>query len=65
MVAEKSQTKTIPKNLLEDKHTAHLQKENGAIFDKKPFKIHLEKGELLLCKEQLNNNSKLRKLGQK
>lgn len=36
--------KTIPKNLLEDKQTANLQKENGAIFDKRPFKIHLDKG---------------------
>ncbi|XP_030387192.1 CDGSH iron-sulfur domain-containing protein 3, mitochondrial [Scaptodrosophila lebanonensis] len=34
--------KTIPKNPLEDKQSAQLQKENGAIFDKKPFKIHLE-----------------------
>ncbi|KAL7737702.1 hypothetical protein ACLKA6_006099 [Drosophila palustris] len=35
--------KTVPKNLLEDKQTANLQKENGAIFDKKPFKIQLDK----------------------
>ncbi|XP_017867368.1 PREDICTED: CDGSH iron-sulfur domain-containing protein 3, mitochondrial [Drosophila arizonae] len=35
--------KTIPKNLLEDKQTANLQKENGAIFDKRPFKLHLDK----------------------
>ncbi|EDW61672.1 CDGSH iron-sulfur domain-containing protein 3, mitochondrial [Drosophila virilis] len=35
--------KTIPKNLLEDKQTANLQKENGAVFDKRPFKLHLEK----------------------
>ncbi|BFG06196.1 CDGSH iron-sulfur domain-containing protein 3 mitochondrial [Drosophila madeirensis] len=35
--------KTIPKNLLEDKQTAVLQKENGVIFDKRPFKIHLDK----------------------
>jgi len=36
--------KTIPSNLLEDKQTAVLQKENGTIFDKRPFKIHLDKG---------------------
>ncbi|XP_062132785.1 CDGSH iron-sulfur domain-containing protein 3, mitochondrial isoform X2 [Drosophila sulfurigaster albostrigata] len=35
--------KTVPKNLLEDKQTANLQKENGAIFDKRPFKLHLDK----------------------
>ncbi|XP_033234942.1 uncharacterized protein [Drosophila pseudoobscura] len=35
--------KTIPKNLVEDKQTAVLQKENGVIFDKRPFKIHLDK----------------------
>ncbi|XP_037951773.1 CDGSH iron-sulfur domain-containing protein 3, mitochondrial [Teleopsis dalmanni] len=35
-------TKSIPKNLLEDKHTATQQSENGAIYDKKPFKLHLE-----------------------
>ncbi|KAH8340048.1 hypothetical protein KR067_007496, partial [Drosophila pandora] len=40
--------KTIPKNLLEDKQTAVLQKENGAIFDKRPFKIHLDKGEFAI-----------------
>ncbi|XP_017476466.1 PREDICTED: CDGSH iron-sulfur domain-containing protein 3, mitochondrial isoform X2 [Rhagoletis zephyria] len=37
-----TEVKTIPKNLLEDSQTSHLQAENGAIFDKKPFKIHLE-----------------------
>ncbi|KAH8394859.1 hypothetical protein KR222_008170 [Zaprionus bogoriensis] len=35
--------KTIPRNQLEDKQTANQQKENGAIFDKRPFKIHLDK----------------------
>ena len=34
--------KTIPKNLLEEHQTAHLQKENGTIYDKKPFKMQLE-----------------------
>ncbi|XP_061396539.1 CDGSH iron-sulfur domain-containing protein 3, mitochondrial [Musca vetustissima] len=40
---ETAETKTIPKNVLEGNQTAHLQTENGAIFDKKPFKIHLDK----------------------
>ncbi|KAK5638657.1 hypothetical protein RI129_012952, partial [Pyrocoelia pectoralis] len=34
----------IPKNVLEDKITAHQQKENGTVYDKKPFKITLEAG---------------------
>ncbi|XP_053963596.1 CDGSH iron-sulfur domain-containing protein 3, mitochondrial [Anastrepha ludens] len=37
-----TEDKKIPKNLLEDSQTSQLQAENGAIFDKKPFKIHLE-----------------------
>ncbi|XP_018798248.1 PREDICTED: CDGSH iron-sulfur domain-containing protein 3, mitochondrial [Bactrocera latifrons] len=40
--ASSTEVKTIPKNLLEGSQTSHLQPENGAIFDKKPFKIHLE-----------------------
>lgn len=39
--------KTVPKNLLEGSQTSHLQPENGAIFDKKPFKIHLEASKLI------------------
>ncbi|XP_075167380.1 uncharacterized protein LOC142239472 [Haematobia irritans] len=35
-------SKNIPKNVLEPNQTSHLQPENGVIFDKKPFKIHLE-----------------------
>lgn len=31
-------------NKLADVQTAHLQKDNGAIYDKKPFKVQLEKG---------------------
>lgn len=34
----------IPKNLLEPFQTSHMQAENGAIVDKKPFKLHLEAG---------------------
>lgn len=34
----------IPKNPLEHLQTAHLQAENGVIFDKKPFKLTLEAG---------------------
>ncbi|XP_013118877.1 CDGSH iron-sulfur domain-containing protein 3, mitochondrial [Stomoxys calcitrans] len=34
--------KNIPKNVLEGSQTAHLQAENGVVFDKKPFKIHLD-----------------------
>lgn len=37
----------IPKNLLEPFQTSHMQAENGAIVDKKPFKLHLEAG--MLC----------------
>lgn len=33
----------LPVNVLESSTTSHLQKENGVIFDKKPFKIHLDK----------------------
>lgn len=36
------ETKTIPKNVLEGNQTAQMQAENGAIFDKKPFKLHLD-----------------------
>lgn len=31
----------IPKNVLEDVQSAHLQPENGVIYDKKPFKMAL------------------------
>ncbi|XP_037823171.1 CDGSH iron-sulfur domain-containing protein 3, mitochondrial [Lucilia sericata] len=40
------ETKTIPKNVLEGNQTAQLQAENGAIFDKKPFKIHLDQNKV-------------------
>lgn len=39
-------TKNIPKNVLEGNQTAHLQTENGAVFDKKPFKVHLDQSKL-------------------
>lgn len=32
----------MPKNLLEEFQTSHLQAGNGVIYDKKPFKIRLE-----------------------
>ncbi|KAL5290151.1 CISD3 family protein [Megaselia abdita] len=35
--------KQLPANILEPTITAHLQKDNGAMFDKKPFKMHLNK----------------------
>lgn len=34
----------LPKNLLEDIHTASQQTQLGVIYDKRPFKIFLEKG---------------------
>ncbi|KAF5304661.1 hypothetical protein FQR65_LT18843 [Abscondita terminalis] len=34
----------VPKNVLEDKISAHQQKSNGSVYDKKPFKITLEAG---------------------
>lgn len=34
----------IPRNLLQDDISAHLQKENGIVYDKRPFKIALEAG---------------------
>ncbi|CAD7077409.1 unnamed protein product [Hermetia illucens] len=34
----------VPKNILAEEQTGHLQQENGAIYDKKPFKIDLEGG---------------------
>lgn len=34
----------MPKNVLEPLQTAHLQTENGSIFDKRPFKITLQAG---------------------
>lgn len=39
----------IPRNLLEEFQTSHQQKETGAIFDKKPFKITLEAGTVNNC----------------
>jgi len=33
----------LPKNLLEDVHTAAQQKQLGVIYDKRPFKVILEK----------------------
>uniref|UniRef100_A0A1A9ZX17 Iron-binding zinc finger CDGSH type domain-containing protein n=1 Tax=Glossina pallidipes TaxID=7398 RepID=A0A1A9ZX17_GLOPL len=44
--SKKDTQKTIPKNVLETYQTAHLQPENGAIYDKKPFKIHLDQNKL-------------------
>jgi len=35
----------IPKNILEPWQTAHLQKENGLIYDKKPFRMLIKKDE--------------------
>lgn len=34
----------IPKNPLESYQTAHLQPDNGSVYDKKPFKLRLEAG---------------------
>jgi CDGSH iron-sulfur domain-containing protein 3 len=34
----------IPKNPLQDVYTASSQKDNGVIYDKKPFKVKLEEG---------------------
>lgn len=34
----------IPKNALKDLITADEQKENGKVYDKKPFKLRLEAG---------------------
>ncbi|KAG4076745.1 hypothetical protein HA402_002032 [Bradysia odoriphaga] len=34
----------VPKNPLEPYQTAHLQTENGVIYDKKPWKLTLEAG---------------------
>ncbi|KAK4877811.1 hypothetical protein RN001_010317 [Aquatica leii] len=39
-----STSSDLPKNVLEDKITSHLQKSNGTVYDKKPFKITLEAG---------------------
>lgn len=47
--------KTIPKNVLEGTQTAQLQAENGAIFDKKPFKIHLDESKCL--KKKVNGSN--------
>ncbi|XP_044742648.1 CDGSH iron-sulfur domain-containing protein 3, mitochondrial [Chrysoperla carnea] len=38
------ETIRIPKNPLTDKHSASFQPDNGAIYDKKPFKMVCEKG---------------------
>lgn len=40
----KYSTDGIPKNPLEQYQTAHLQQENGVIYDKKPFKLELVEG---------------------
>ncbi|XP_029676903.1 CDGSH iron-sulfur domain-containing protein 3, mitochondrial [Formica exsecta] len=34
----------IPVNLVKDKYSANLQSKNGAIYDRKPFRIRLEAG---------------------
>ncbi|XP_067633907.1 CDGSH iron-sulfur domain-containing protein 3, mitochondrial isoform X2 [Eurosta solidaginis] len=52
-----SEIKTIPKNLLEDTQTSQLQRENGTIYDKKPFKLRLEANKLYswcLCGKSKN-----------
>lgn len=35
-------SKEIPKNILQEAVTSHLQAEHGAVYDKKPFKMTLE-----------------------
>ncbi|PSN52208.1 hypothetical protein C0J52_12764 [Blattella germanica] len=40
---EESEPK-IPRNVLKDVYNATNQKDNGKIYDKKPFKMRLEKG---------------------
>ncbi|CAL1682970.1 unnamed protein product [Lasius platythorax] len=40
----KTEEPAIPVNLLKDTYSANLQTKNGAIYDKKPFKIRLEAG---------------------
>ena len=40
--AEKSELK-VPQNLLKDVYSASFQATNGKIYDKKPFKMKLEK----------------------
>ena len=32
----------IPRNVIEGVISAHNQTENGVVYDKKPFKLHLE-----------------------
>ncbi|GAB1859070.1 Cdgsh iron sulfur domain-containing protein mitochondrial [Camponotus japonicus] len=34
----------VPVNLLKDTYSAHLQKKNGLIYDKKPFRMRLQAG---------------------
>ncbi|KAK9871954.1 hypothetical protein WA026_015202 [Henosepilachna vigintioctopunctata] len=48
----------IPKNALENVISAHHQKGNGTVYDKKPFKITLEAGKnysWCLCGRSHNN----------
>ncbi|KAJ8965452.1 hypothetical protein NQ314_004123 [Rhamnusium bicolor] len=37
-------TPAVPKNMLENVISANKQKENGIVYDKKPFKLPLEAG---------------------
>lgn len=39
-----SKAEEIPKNALKDVISADAQKENGIVYDKKPFKLALEAG---------------------
>uniref|UniRef100_A0A0A9YUN7 CDGSH iron-sulfur domain-containing protein 3, mitochondrial n=1 Tax=Lygus hesperus TaxID=30085 RepID=A0A0A9YUN7_LYGHE len=39
---EKKEESVLPKNLLENIHSASQQPDNGVIYDKKPFKIELD-----------------------
>jgi CDGSH-type Zn-finger protein len=34
----------VPKNTIEHLISGHQQPENGSVYDKKPFKMHLEEG---------------------
>ncbi|XKL59905.1 hypothetical protein PGB90_000921 [Kerria lacca] len=42
----KAENSEIPKNLLQDRQTAHLQKEKGVPYDCKPFKMVLDKNKI-------------------
>ncbi|XP_012251748.2 CDGSH iron-sulfur domain-containing protein 3, mitochondrial [Athalia rosae] len=42
--SKKTEPPPIPRNLLQDLHTASQQKECGVMYDKKPFKVRCEAG---------------------